>query len=102
MPLRTHDEVMGVIAVARSADQPPFDDSYLDLVSNFATHAAIALMLASGREHARQLTIVAERERIAHDLHDHVIQRLFAAGMALQGTVARYGHPRLLIGSPHA
>jgi len=95
MPLRTHDEVMGVIAVARSADQPPFDDSYLDLVSDFATHAAIALMLASGREHARQLTIVAERERIAHDLHDHVIQRLFAAGMALQGTVARVRSPEV-------
>jgi signal transduction histidine kinase len=89
MPLRTHDEVAGVIAVARSADQPPFDSDYLDLVSDFATHAALALMLASGREHARQLTIVAERERIAHDLHDHVIQRLFAAGMDLQGTVAR-------------
>ena len=96
MPLRTHDEVAGVIAVARSADQPPFDDSYLDLVSDFATHAAIALMLASGREHARQLTIVAERERIAHDLHDHVIQRLFAAGMDLQGTVARARSPEVV------
>lgn len=95
MPLRTPDEIAGVIAVARSADQPPFDDSYLALVSDFATHAAIALMLASGREHARQLTIVAERERIAHDLHDHVIQRLFAAGMDLQGTVARVRSPEV-------
>ena len=95
MPLRTDDEVAGVIALARSADRPPFDDSYLDLVSDFATHAAIALMLASGREHARQLTLVAERERIAHDLHDHVIQRLFAAGMDLQGTVARARSPEV-------
>jgi signal transduction histidine kinase len=95
MPLRTHDEVAGVIAVARGADQPPFDSSYLDLVSDFATHATIALMLAWGREHARQLTIVAERERIAHDLHDHVIQRLFAAGMDLQGTVARVRSPEI-------
>lgn len=95
MPLRARDEVAGVIAVARSPDRPPFDDSYLDLVSDFATHAAIALMLASGREHARQLTLVAERERIAHDLHDHVIQRLFAAGMDLQGTVARVRSPEV-------
>jgi signal transduction histidine kinase len=95
MPLRTHDAVAGVIAIARGADQPPFDSSYLDLVSDFATHAAIALMLASGREHARQLTIVAERERIAHDLHDHVIQRIFAAGMDLQGTVARVRSPEI-------
>ena len=95
MPLTTSDEVAGVIAVARSAGRPPFDGSYLELVSDFATHAAIALMLASGREHARQLTIVAERERIAHDLHDHVIQRLFAAGMDLQGTVARARSPEV-------
>jgi signal transduction histidine kinase len=95
MPLRTSDEVAGVIAVARSSGRPPFDGSYLELVSDFATHAALALMLASGREHARQLTIVAERERIAHDLHDHVIQRLFAAGMDLQGTVARVRAPEI-------
>lgn len=96
MPLRTRDEVAGVIAIARGVDQPPFDNSYLDLVSGFATHAAIALMLASGRENARQLTILAERERIAHDLHDHVIQRLFAAGMDLQATLARARSPEVI------
>jgi signal transduction histidine kinase len=96
MPLRAHDEVAGVIAIARGADQPPFDESYLDLVSDFATHAAIALMLASGREDAQQLSILAERERIAHDLHDHVIQRIFAAGMDLQGTLARARSPEVV------
>ena len=95
MPLRANDEIAEVIAIARSTDQPPFDSNDLDLASGFATHAAIALLLASGREHARQLTIVAERERIAHDLHDHVIQRLFAAGMDLQGTVARVRSPEV-------
>lgn len=95
MPLRTDDEVAGVIAIARGADQPPFDESYLDLVSDFATHAAIALVLAAARDDSRQLTIVAERERIAHDLHDHVIQRLFATGMDLQGTLARARSPEV-------
>jgi signal transduction histidine kinase len=95
MPLRARDEVVGVIAIARGAEQPPFNESYLDLVSDFATHAAIALVLASAREDARQLTILAERERIAHDLHDHVIQRLFAAGMNLQGTLARARSPEV-------
>ncbi|WP_297796145.1 GAF domain-containing sensor histidine kinase [Mycobacterium sp.] len=95
MPLRTDDEIAGVIAVARSADREPFDDSYLELVRDFATHAALALMVTSGREHARQLTLVGERERIAHDLHDHVIQRLFAAGMDLQGTVIRARSPEV-------
>lgn len=95
MPLRARDEVLGVIAIARGADQPSFDESYLDLVSDFATHAAIALVLASAREDARRLTILAERERIAHDLHDHVIQRLFAAGIDLQGTLARTRSPEV-------
>lgn len=95
MPLRAREEVVGVIAIARGADQPPFNESYLDLMSDFATHAAIALVLASAREDGRQLAILAERERIAHDLHDHVIQRLFAAGMHLQGTLTRSGSPEV-------
>nr|WP_239655346.1 GAF domain-containing protein [Mycobacterium riyadhense] len=96
MPMCAHDEVAGVITLARGAYQQPFDDSDVDLVRQFATHAAIALMLASGRENARQLTILAERERIAHDLHDHVIQRLFATGMDLQGTLARARSPEVV------
>jgi two-component system, NarL family, sensor histidine kinase DevS len=96
MPLCAEDRVVGVIAIARGADHAPFDDSYLALVGDFATHAAIALALASAREDARQLTLVAERERIAHDLHDHVIQRLFAAGMDLQGTLARARSPEIV------
>ncbi|OBF93815.1 histidine kinase [Mycobacterium sp. 852002-51163_SCH5372311] len=96
MPLRGHDDVAGVIAVARGVDQSPFDSTDLDLVSGFATHAAIALMLSSSREQARQLTILTERERIAYDLHDHVIQRLFATGMDLQGTLARARSPEVI------
>jgi signal transduction histidine kinase len=95
IPLAADDTVLGAIAVARSAQQPPFDDDYLELVSDFARHAAIALALATGREHARELAILAERERIAHDLHDHVIQKLFAAGLDLQGTIARAHSPQI-------
>ncbi|MCV7329954.1 GAF domain-containing protein [Mycobacterium cookii] len=95
MPLRADDTVIGAIAVARSAQQPSFTANYLDLVSDFAQHAAIALALASGREHARELAILADRERIAHDLHDHVIQKLFAAGLDLQSTIARARSPEI-------
>jgi serine phosphatase RsbU (regulator of sigma subunit)/anti-sigma regulatory factor (Ser/Thr protein kinase) len=52
MPLIADDAVLGVIAVARDPQQPPFGDDYLELVSDFARHAAIALALAAGREHA--------------------------------------------------
>ncbi len=52
MPLIADGRVLGVIAVARHPQQPPFGDDYLELVSDFARHAAIALALAAGREHA--------------------------------------------------
>lgn len=93
MPLRYKDSVVGVIAVARNKDQPPFDSSYLELIGDFAHHAAVALTLAAAGERVRELSILADRERIAHDLHDHVIQRLFATGMHLQGTIARAHSP---------
>lgn len=94
MPLRAEQSVVGVIAVARPK-QEPFDPSYLELVSDFADHAAMALALAAAREHERELTVVADRERIAQDLHDHVIQRLFAVGMALHGTITRSSSPEV-------
>ena len=95
VPLRADDTVIGAITVARSAQQPPFSDDYLELVSDFAQHAAIALALATGRVHERELAILADRERIAHDLHDHVIQKLFAAGLDLQSTIARARSPEV-------
>jgi signal transduction histidine kinase len=95
MPLRADGTVVGAIAVARSEQQPPFGDDYLALVSDFAQHAAIALALATGREHARERAVLADRERIAHDLHDHVIQKLFAAGLDLQSTMARARSPEI-------
>lgn len=52
MPLIADEAVLGVIAVARDPQQPPFGDEYLELVSDFAGHAAIALALAAGRQHA--------------------------------------------------
>lgn len=95
MPLTLEDSVIGVIAVARNRDDSPFDPSYLDLVSDFARHAAIALTLASSRARERDLLVFADRERIAHDLHDQVIQRLFAAGLDVQGTIARSKAPEV-------
>jgi signal transduction histidine kinase len=89
MPLRYEQTVIGVIAVARNKDQAPFDTGYLELVGDFASHAALAVTLGASHENARELSILADRERIAHDLHDYVIQRLFAIGMDVQGIIAR-------------
>lgn len=68
MPLVSDDAVLGVIAVARDPEQPPFDDDYLVLVSDFARHAAIALALAAGREHA------LNRELALADTVDDAVQ----------------------------
>jgi signal transduction histidine kinase len=89
MPLRSEGDTLGVIAVARNATQPPFDTAYLDLVSDFADHAAVALTLATARDRTQELMLLADRDRIARDMHDQVIQRIFAVGLALQGIAAR-------------
>lgn len=96
MPLRYARTIRGVIAVARHVDEIPFDSSYLDLVGDFASQAALALALATSSKDTRELSILADRERIAHDLHDYVIQRLFAIGLDVQGTIARTRSPDLV------
>lgn len=95
MPLRAQHTVLGVLIVARNERQTPFDTSHLELMSDFADHAAVALALSVSREQALKLSVISDRERIAHDLHDHVIQRLFAVGMDLQGTAARSRSPEI-------
>ncbi|MDT5068836.1 MAG: hypothetical protein QOK02_4991 [Mycobacterium sp.] len=95
MPLRAQQSVLGILAVARNDHQTPFDASHLELMADFADHAVVALKLSESREQARELSLTTDRERIAHDLHDHVIQRLFAAGMDLQGTIARSRSPEV-------
>ncbi len=89
MPLRADGQTLGVIVVARNARQSPFDAEYLALVSDFADHAAVALTLAAARDRTQQLSVLADRERIARDMHDQVIQRIFAVGLDLQGVAAR-------------
>ncbi len=95
VPLRSEEHTLGVIAVARNASAPRFDESYLDLVRDFANHATIALTMARARRSTTELAMLADRERIAHDLHDQVIQRVFAVGMNLQGVVPRLRSPDL-------
>ncbi|ODR14769.1 ATPase [Mycobacterium shimoidei] len=87
MPLIADDAVLGVIAVARNPQQPPFGNDYLDLVSDFARHAAIALALTAGREHAlnqqlAQADTVDEAVRTAAE----ELRRLWRARRVLAAT----------------
>lgn len=95
IPLRTGDKVTGVLIALRAATATPFEDDQLPLIVTFADQAAIALELASAQRRARELEILADRDRIARDLHDHVIQRLFAVGLSLNGSLQRTKDPAL-------
>ncbi len=91
LPLRTTDTVAGVVVVLRRRGARDFTDEQLDMMAAFADQAALAWQLAQSQRRMRELDLIADRDRIARDLHDHVIQRLFAVGLSLQGTIARTG-----------
>jgi signal transduction histidine kinase len=88
LPLLGSRRVHGVLAVARLVGRPGFSEEDLRMASGFANHAALAIGLAEARAERQRALMFEERERIAADLHDHVIQRLFAAGLSLQGVAA--------------
>ncbi|BBX82934.1 GAF domain-containing sensor histidine kinase [Mycolicibacterium aubagnense] len=89
LPLRTTGTVIGILVLLRSTARQPFTDDQVDTMAAFADQAALAWQLAASQRQMRELDILADRDRIARDLHDHVIQRLFAVGLTLQGAVPR-------------
>ncbi|MGV0806028.1 sensor histidine kinase [Mycolicibacterium setense] len=95
LPLRTVDTVAGVLVAVRADGARIFTAEQLDMAAAFADQAAVAWQLASSQRSVRELEILADRDRIARDLHDHVIQRLFAVGLSLQGTIPRTQSPEV-------
>jgi len=85
-PMVSRGDVTGVLFVAthEKAPVPSHEDD--DLLTSFASQAALALDRARAQEDREALAVLADRDRIARDLHDLVIQRLFATGLQLQGT----------------
>jgi signal transduction histidine kinase len=86
-PLGTPGNVRGVLTVGRRHGGPPLPTAASGVVASFAAQAAVALELAARRADAEQLSVFEDRDRIARDLHDLVIQRLYATGMSLEGTM---------------
>lgn len=84
-PLVAGSEKLGVLLVVKFRDEVPFTETEVELVRDFATHAALAVEFARAEEDRRRLVVFEERDRIARDLHDLVIQRLFAIGLGLEG-----------------
>ena len=88
LPLLGSHRVHGVLTVGRLTGRPAFYAEDLQMASGFANQAALAIELAEARAEQQRALMFEERDRIAADLHDHVIQRLFATGLSLQGVAA--------------
>jgi signal transduction histidine kinase len=96
VPLCADRQTLGALVVAyRHGSVVLAEDPEMALVETFAGQAALALARAQAQEEREQLAVLGDRERIARDLHDVVIQRLFAAGMRLQGAVHAAGKPEV-------
>ncbi|MBV8950829.1 MAG: GAF domain-containing protein [Actinobacteria bacterium] len=87
--LSSEAEQLGVLSISNSKGGRTFDDEDLRVVESFARQAAIAVDLARTRAEVDRLQLLDDRERIARDLHDTVVQRLFATGMTLQAATGK-------------
>ncbi|RKT09372.1 histidine kinase/DNA gyrase B/HSP90-like ATPase [Streptomyces sp. 1114.5] len=85
--------IRGVLLLARAAGAPLFEEDESVPLLGFAGQAAVAMELAERRRDSEQIALLQERDRIARDLHDLAIQRLFATGMTLQGATRFIEHP---------
>jgi signal transduction histidine kinase len=89
VPLEAFGHSIGALSVSRRSGTPSFSPTDLALATEFAAQASVALELARGRLDRQALELLDDRSRIARDLHDHVIQRLFGAGLSLQSAAGR-------------
>ncbi|GAA1094481.1 sensor histidine kinase [Nocardiopsis metallicus] len=95
VPLGTPGNTRGVLLLGKLSERAPFDANTRRMLHAFSVQAGVALELAEARRDSERIVVLEERDRIAKDLHDVVIQRLFASAMTLMSTVR-------LINSPEA
>ncbi|MFF5307334.1 GAF domain-containing protein [Streptomyces sp. NPDC013161] len=84
LPLQSGGRVLGALVTPRAQGERPFTEAERTLAIQFASQAALALMMAEAQRDRERLAVYEDRDRIARDLHDLVIQRLFATGMMLE------------------
>ncbi|MGQ4390234.1 GAF domain-containing protein [Streptomyces sp. SAS_270] len=94
VPMGTREGLRGVLMLARGAGRPPFTEVETAPLLGFAGQAALAMELAERRRDTEQMSLLEDRDRIARDLHDLAIQRLFATGMTLQSAQRFVQHPQ--------
>jgi signal transduction histidine kinase len=93
VPLVRGEHVLGAVLAGRLAGQRSFDRTDLEQLEGYVGHVGVALELNQSRTDQESLVVLREHQRIAADLHDHVIQELFATGMGLQSMVYRIDDP---------
>jgi signal transduction histidine kinase len=86
VPLVARAQAFGTLTVANAQGGRAFGDEETRLIASFADQASVALEYARTQADLKRLLVMDDRERIAKELHDGVIQSLFAVGMGLQGT----------------
>ncbi|WP_399886606.1 GAF domain-containing sensor histidine kinase [Streptomyces sp. BBFR51] len=84
LPLCRDGKVLGSLVMPRARGDRPFTRTERALGDQFASQAALALTMADAQRDRERLAVYEDRDRIARDLHDLVIQRLFATGMMLE------------------
>ncbi|MFI6407782.1 GAF domain-containing sensor histidine kinase [Streptomyces sp. NPDC050548] len=84
LPLQSGGRVLGALVTPRARGERPFTEAERTLAIQFASQAALALMMAEAQRDRERLAVYEDRDRIARDLHDLVVQRLFATGMMLE------------------
>ena len=89
MVILVRADVGGIVVLLRRHGAQEFSPDQVDMMAAFTDQAAVAWQLAVSQRRMHELEVISERDRIARDLHDHVIQRLFAVGLTLQGTIPR-------------
>ena len=95
LPMKSAGRILGAVAVWRRSGHPPFSEDEVQLAEAFAGQAALALRLAEGQQDQQRLAVYQDRDRIARDLHDLVIQRLFATGMMLESAARKAQVPEV-------
>src|SRR6266542_2420584 len=95
VPLGTAGNVRGVLTAGRAPGRQPFAPAAAEMVATFAAQAAVAVELAEHRKESERLSVFEDRDRIARDLHDLVIQRLYATGMSLEGAMPLIARPEV-------
>ncbi|MFF1635303.1 GAF domain-containing protein [Leifsonia sp. NPDC058248] len=95
VPLRTVDDSTSILVALREQGAPSYTTFDLERVADIAGQAGLAMELARSRADRQRILLLEDRTRIARDLHDHVIQQLFAAGLELQSIEAELGPGRI-------